>query len=209
MAGIVLGFALKEIASNFFSVFLIHLQQPFQVEDWVELAGTFGRVKQIDSMFIVLTTPEGQEVMIPNSSVYAGNLVNYSALGRRRVILTVGVSYGDDLTKVRRVALEEARQVQGALLEEAIAPDFYFTGISSPTYNFELRFWVAFHENTDYLRAMSEIIERVKIRFEQENISLAYNVTSLDFGVKGGVNLFDQPVQLESVIRSDTTPTKG
>lgn len=209
VAGIVLGFALKEIASNFFSSFLIHTQQPFREGDWVELGGNYGRVREINSMFTVLRTQEGQDIFIPNGSVYSENLINYSVVGKRRVVLAAGVSYGDDLEKVRRVALQEARQVQDVLLDDAHAPDFYFTGIGASTYNFDLHFWIPFKENTDYRRAMSEIITRIKARFEQEDISLAYNVTTLDFGVKGGVNLFDRAIQVEQPATENTDPSKS
>lgn len=80
--------------------------------------------------------------------------------------------------------------------DEAI--DFYFTSIGNSTYNFEVRFWIHFSQQKDYLNAMSETIIRIKKRFEDENISIAYPVTTLDFGVKGGLNLFDNPINLQS-----------
>ena len=75
--------------------------------------------------------------------------------------------------------------------------DFYYTNIGGSTYNFMLRFWVQFDSNDDYCRGMNDAIMQIKKRFEQENISIAYPVTTLDFGVKGGINIFDKPIQIK------------
>lgn len=97
---------------------------------------------------------------------------------------------------VRKCAIEEVHQTQDALLDQPI--DLYFTEIGSSTYNFQLRFWIEFKTNDNYRRAMNDIIVRIKKRFQQENISIAYNVTTLDFGVKGGINLFDKKIQVKN-----------
>ncbi len=73
--------------------------------------------------------------------------------------------------------------------------NFYFPEIGSSVYNFEVRFWITFTHQKDYLSVMNEIIMRIKKRFEQEYISLAYAVITLDFGVKGGVTIFDKSIQ--------------
>lgn len=105
---------------------------------------------------------------------------------------------------MKRVALEEVQHIPGLLSDEAI--DFYYTQIGSYSYNFELRFWIKFNTNNEYCAAMSDIIIRIKKRFEQENIDLAYPVTTLDFGVKGGVNIFDHPLQIDELA---TQPNKA
>lgn len=75
--------------------------------------------------------------------------------------------------------------------------DFFYTEIGGYSYNFILRFWIQFSDDRQYLEAMSECIMRMKKRYEQENISLAYPVTTLDFGVKGGVNIFDKHLKIQ------------
>lgn len=75
--------------------------------------------------------------------------------------------------------------------------DFYFTDVGASTYNFVIRFHIKFTQHIDILNAQSETIKRLKAAFEKENISVAYNVMTLDFGVKGGVNLYDKPVEVK------------
>lgn len=196
MLGIVAGIALKDVASNAFAGLLVNTQRPFKKGDWVNLKGNYGQIKDIGWITTSIDTTMGQEVFVPNSIIYAEYFVNYSTFGKRRVVLRTGVSYGDDLDFVKKTALEEVHNINNLLKNEAI--DFYFTEIGSSAYNFELRFWIKFTTHTDYLNAMSDIIMRIKKRFEQENIAIAYNVTTLDFGVKGGVNLFDEAIALKT-----------
>ncbi len=194
--GIVAGFAFKEIGSNIFSGILLNAQRPFKVDDWVEINGVFGQIVTIGGITTSIKTTTGQEVFVPNQLVYQSTFTNYSSYAKRRVVLKSGVSYGDDLDLVKQTALDEVSNIKAALKDEPI--DFYFTEIGSSSYNFELRFWINFERQTDYLEAMNETIRRIKKRFEREDISLAYAVMTLDFGVKGGVNLFDKAVRIES-----------
>ncbi len=193
--GIIAGFAFKDIASNTFSGLLLNAQRPFKQNDWVEIDGTFGTIHDIGWITTSIKTISGQEVFIPNQLIYNSSFTNYSIFGKRRVIFQSGVSYGDDLELVRKVSIDEVKKIEAVLKNEEI--NFYFTGIGSSAYNFEVRFWIRFKHQKDYLNAMNEIIMRIKKRFEEENISLAYSVMTLDFGVKGGVNLFDKPINIK------------
>ncbi len=194
--GIIAGFAFKDIVSNIFAGFLLHVEAPFKKNDWVEIDGQFGTVRTIGWVTTSIKTVDGQEAFVPNQIVYNNTFSNYSVFGKRRVVLKSGVAYGDDLDLVRKVALEEVKKVDAVLTNEDV--DFYFTSIGSSAYNFEVRFWIRFKQQKDYLKAMDEIIVRIQKRFAKENISIAYSVMTLDFGVKGGVNLFDKPIDVAS-----------
>jgi len=195
VVGIIAGFALKDITSNIFSGFLVDIQRPYKIGDWVEIDGRYGVIKKIGWVATQIRTVAGQQAFIPNQIVYNGTFTNYSAIGQRRVILESGVSYGDDLERVQAVALDEINKIPFVMKNTQI--DFYFTGIGSSTYNFMVRFWIRFKNNDDYNKGMHEAIVRLKRRFEEEDISIAYNVTTLDFGVKGGVGLFDDSVRIK------------
>lgn len=194
--GIVAGFAFKDIASNLFAGLLLKVQHPFKKGDWVNIDNSYGVISELGWITTTINTVPGQEVFVPNQLIYNSTFTNYSSFEKRRIILESGVSYGDDLEHVRSVALDEVKNTEGLLPNEAI--DFYFTEIGNSTYNFQLRFWIEFNNNNDHKKAMSDIIMRIKKRFEQENISIAYPVTTLDFGVKGGVNLFDKEINFKS-----------
>ncbi len=200
VVGIVAGFAFKDIASNVFAGLLLHIQRPFKTDDWVEIEGTYGTIHHIGWITTSIKTIGGQEVFVPNQLIYNTTFTNFSSFEQRRVILKSGVSYGDDLEHVKTVALDEIKKIDAVLRDKPF--EFYYTSIGSSAYNFELRFWINFVSQPDYLQAMSETIMRIKKRFEQEDISIAYAVTTLDFGIKGGVSLFDQAIKMEN---NDTT----
>lgn len=196
IVGIVAGFAFKDIASNAFAGLLLNTQRPFSVGDWVSIDDKFGTIKKIGWITTSIKTISGQEVFVPNQLIYNSTFTNFSTYAKRLVIFKSGVSYGDDLELVRKAALEEVDKIEEVIKGEEV--DFFFTDIGSSAYNFEVRFWIKYQHQKDYLRAKNEIIMRIKKRFEEENISLAYNVTTLDFGVKGGVNLFDQAIEIRN-----------
>ncbi|MEE3609275.1 mechanosensitive ion channel family protein [Avibacterium paragallinarum] len=200
IVGIIAGFAFKDIASNAFSGLLIKSEQPFDIGDWVNINNSIGKVVNIGLVTVELETIEGETALIPNQLIYSAEFFNYSKLKKRRVILSTGVSYGDDLEKVRQTTLALMQEWDFVIDKNDI--NFYFTDIGSSTYDFIVRFWVDFITYEDYLESKSQAIMALKKRFEQENISIAYNVTTLDFGVKGGVNLFDKAVKFEQ----DMTP---
>lgn len=195
VVGIVVGFAFKEIASNFLAGFFISIQKPFKIGDWVEINGEYGKIIEMGSMTTSIKTPDGQNVYVPNHIIYQNIFTNFSTYSRRRVLLETGVSYGDDLEHVKFVTLDEVKKIKLLIDSEDI--DFYYTSIGSSTFNFEVRFWIEFKEQTDYLEAMSELIIRIKKRFEREKISIAYSVTTLDFDVKGGTNIFDKAIKID------------
>ncbi len=191
--GVIAGFAFKDIASNTFSGILVKVQQPFEPGDWVVINGNYGRIEEIGFITTQVKNVEGQLVYIPNHIIYANPFINYSHYRKRRISVTWGVSYGDDLDFVREVARDEIAKIPELLLEEGV--QVFFTEIASSTYQFEVRFWIQFNDNVEFMHVRSESIVRLKKRFEQEGISVAYNVLSLDFGVKGGVNIDERIIQ--------------
>ena len=115
VTGFVLGFAFKDTLSNFASGIMIALNQPFRVGDYVIVAGVEGAVMELNMMATVLTTPDNKKIVVPNSSVWGGPVTNFSALGRRRVDLQVGVAYGTDLKKAMAIAREALKTVPEVL----------------------------------------------------------------------------------------------
>ena len=194
IVGIIAGFAFKDIASNIFAGFLVNMQKPFKDNDWVNIDGNFGTINKIGWITTSIKSISGQEIFVPNQLIYNNTFKNFSAFQQRRIIVKSSVSHADDLEKVKSVVMDEIRQIKVML--SSPGPDFYFLDIGNYAYNFEVRFWIKFTTQTDFLSAQSEAIMRIKKRFENEGISIPYPVQTLDFGVKGGVNLFDKSIEI-------------
>ncbi len=105
-AGLAVGLALQGSLANFAAGFLLIILRPIKVGDYIEGAGTAGVVDKIQIFTTELLTPDNKKVIIPNAKLYSDNIVNYSAKEIRRVDLVFGVSYSDDLDKVRRVIVD-------------------------------------------------------------------------------------------------------
>jgi small conductance mechanosensitive channel len=102
-AGLAIGLALQGSLSNFAAGFLMIIFRPFKVGDYIEGAGTAGTVEEIQIFTTQLKTPDNKTVIIPNSSLTADNIVNWSVKGTRRVDLTMGIGYADDIDKARQI----------------------------------------------------------------------------------------------------------
>ncbi|UOO81313.1 mechanosensitive ion channel family protein [Uruburuella testudinis] len=194
IVGIIAGFAFKDIASNAFAGFLLKSQHPFEVGQWVSINNCVGTVREIGLVTTAIQTIEGQVAYVPNQLVYNGVFVNYSAPGKWRITLSAGVSYGDDLAHVQSVAAAAVKSMDCVADKDDIA--VYFTEIGDSAYQFQIWFWIDFERYQHYMQAKSDVIMQLKKAFAEADIEIAYNVTTLDFGVKGGVNLFDRPVQV-------------
>lgn len=184
--GIIAGFAFKDIASNAFAGFLLNMQNPFVHGDWVKIDSCFGTINNIGLITTSIKTVSGEEVFVPNQLIYNHSFVNYSSYKKRCIILKSGVSYSDDLEKVKIITIDEIEKMNLLLPNGKI--DFFYTTIGAYSYNFELRFWIYFDNQIDYLNAKSEAIIRIKKRFEKEGISIPYPIQSLELDMRNEIN---------------------
>lgn len=195
--GLALGFAFQDIAANFMSGIMMTFRRPFELGERIESHGYEGSVEEISLRSTVIRTPTGQMVRIPNKEVYSNPLVNYSETGVRRVDLGCGVSYGDDLEKVRKVALEALEGISHRV--EDRGADFFYTEFGGSSIDFVVRFWVEYARHGQYLQARSEAIGNLKAAFDREGIVIPFPIRTLDFGVAGGKGLGEE---LEPVVAS-------
>ena len=103
-AGLAIGLALQGSLSNFAGGILIMLFRPFKVGDFIEAQGEMGVVKEIEIFTTKLLTPTNKLAIIPNGALSNGNIINFTAENKRRVDLTIGVSYDSDIKQTLRYA---------------------------------------------------------------------------------------------------------
>ncbi len=187
VVGLAIGFAAQNMTANFLSGTVISLRRPYKEGDLIETADHFGTVDRIELRVTRLLTPQGQMVLVPNKDILETPLVNYSTLGRRRVDLAVGVSYGDSLAKAKRVAIAAVEDLPQRDRERDV--ELFYEEFGSSSINFVLRFWIPFERQAQYLEARSEAIERVKHAFDDHDISIPFPIRTLDFGIRGGMTL--------------------
>ena len=105
-AGLAIGLALQGSLSNFAAGVLIVMFRPYRVGDFVEAAGIAGVVVQVQILTTVLKTGDNKQIVVPNAQIMGSIITNYSANDTRRVDMVVGVSYEDDIDKVRATIKE-------------------------------------------------------------------------------------------------------
>jgi len=194
--GLALAFAFQDIASNFISGIFISFRRPFRVGHIVKVKDYMGKVEEINLRDTILRTFQGQMVIIPNKDVFQNQIENFSLLGKRRLDLNIGVSYGEDLEHVKQVTLETLKGMDHLSADDETT--MFYQEFGGSTINFMLRFWVDSPEQAIYLKVGSEAIMRLKKAYDKNSIMLPFPTTTLDFGVKGGVPLTDVPLQIVS-----------
>lgn len=163
-----LSLALQNMVSNLIGGFVILYTHPFHSGDYVEIAGQGGTVKEISMTYTVLATPDNRIISIPNSTVAAAQVVNYSSADSRRVELTVTASYDAPTQKVLD-ALVLAGTVDNALLNPA--PSAVIVSYDDSAIRYSLRIWV---KPGDYWDVYFQVNQRIKDVFDQQGIEMTY-----------------------------------
>lgn len=161
-AGLAVGLALQGSLSNFASGVLIILFRPYKVGDYIEGAGVAGSVEDMQILTTVLRTSDNKRVIVPNSQIMGSIITNYSSNDQRRIDMVVGVSYDDDIDKVR----DELKALVAA--DDRILDDpaclIAVSELADSSVNFVLRPWV---KTSDYSAVKFGLTEAIKKRFDE------------------------------------------
>lgn len=187
IVGLALGFAFQDIASNFISGIFLSVRHPFGIGDIIQSNGYYGTVQKLNLRNTILQTPQGQIIYLPNKKVFDSPMENFTKNGERRIDLVCGVSYGDDLEKAKRLAIEAVQSLGS--YDDSRDVKFFYTEFGSSSINFQIRFWVNFYRNSDYWTAQSDAIMAIKKKFDENDIMIPFPIRTLDFGIRGGEKL--------------------
>ena len=196
IVGLAIGFALQDPLANLFSGIMMSVKELYRVGDLVETNGHLGVIQGITLRTTLLKSLQGQEVAIPNKDVLQSALVNYTTNRNRRVDLTFGVSYGDDLARVREVTKRA--------IEAAVDPypgkdvQVFWTEFGDSSINGVVRFWQEATSQADFLAGRSRAIEAIKSAFDREDIMIPFPIRTLDFGIRGGEKLSEMALNVHA-----------
>ena len=168
-AGLAVGLALQGSLSNFAAGVLIVLFRPYRVGDFVEAAGISGSVEKVQILTTILKTGDNKQIIVPNGQIMDSIITNYSANEKRRVDMVVGVSYDDDLDKVR-ATIQELVAADERILDDP-ACTIAVSALADSSVNFVVRPWV---KTADYWGVMFDLTEAIKKRFDKEGISFPF-----------------------------------
>ena len=168
-AGLAIGLALKDSLGNFSSGVMLILFRPFKVGDFIEAGGENGVVEEVRMFATILRTGDNREVIIPNSQIYGGTIVNYSANETRRIDLVFGIGYDNDIAKAKQT-LDSVMQQDERILSYP-APAVAVGELANSNVNFNVRPWV---KSSDYWPVRADMLEKVKLAFDANGISIPY-----------------------------------
>lgn len=168
-AGLAIGLALQGSLSNFAAGVLILIFKPYKVSDYVVAGGAEGIITEIGIFTTTLITLDNRTQILPNAIATGGVIENYSKQGTRRLDLVAGVSYGDDILKVKKV-LQEILDNEPRILKDP-TPTVGLMEMGDSSINFAFRPWVKVE---DYWDLFFELQERIKVRFDEESITIPF-----------------------------------
>lgn len=168
-AGLAVGLALQGSLSNFASGVLIIVLRPFKSGEYIEAAGIGGSVESVQIFATTLVTPDNKFVVVPNSAILAGNIINYSRKPTRRIDLTIGVSYSADLAKTK--ALLEKVVIANTLVLKDPGVQVAVAELADSSVNFVVRPWV---NSADYWTVRFELMEAIKNGLDEVGIEIPF-----------------------------------
>lgn len=165
-----IGLAVQGSLSNFAGGIVILVMRPFKLGDFIEAQGHSGTVTDIKMFYTYLNTPDNKVVMIPNGTLGNGDIINYSKEEERRVDLVFSVDYSTDLKLAKEIIEKEIENHQLILKDKG-----YFVRLgemAASSLDIKTRVWV---KNADYWTVYFDLLENVKKKFDENNISVPFN----------------------------------
>ncbi|MBX3045051.1 MAG: mechanosensitive ion channel family protein [Candidatus Kapabacteria bacterium] len=178
--GLGISFAFQDIIANIFSGAIIAVKNLVKIGDLIETNGVFGRVEKIGMRTVEMNNLDGQLVVIPSRLVLQNIIKHFTANGKRRVVIEVGISYSENLQFVKDITLNAIRKVPGLLQDEPV--EFYYTKFDDSSINFKTRFWIESINQPTYLEAVSNSIMNIKSAFDENGITIPFPIRTLVVG---------------------------
>ncbi len=168
--GLAVSLAVQDVLSNVAGGMVLLFSKPFTLGDYVSTGEGEGEVAEITLTHTKLDTPSGQRVMLPNSKLTAGQIVNYTVRGIRRADHTVAASYSDRPEAVRGACLKALGRTPNILPDPA--PQVVLTAYGESSIEYHVRFWA---KTEDYWDAHFRSLEEVHRAFAEDGVTMTYN----------------------------------
>ena len=166
-----IGFGLQNIINNFVSGIIILFERPFKVGDWVVFNGEEGKIKQINIRSTEIETFKRASIIVPNATLISSAVTNLTHENNwSRQSLTVGVAYGTDVEKVKKILLEVAQNHKLVLRNPA--PLVIFKEFGASSLDFELRCYT--NNIWDGWAIPSDLRFEIYKRFNEEGIEIPF-----------------------------------
>lgn len=173
--GLGLGFGMQQIINNFVSGLILLFERPVQVGDLVQMNDLAGQVLRIGIRSSTIRTPDGAEVIIPNSDLIQNDVTNWTLSDRRRrITIEVGVVYGVEADRVLALLLEVAKREPRVVADPG--PESLFIGFGASSLDFQLRFWT---DEANWWRLKSDVTVALQTALREAGIEVPFTTITL------------------------------
>ncbi|MGX2970262.1 mechanosensitive ion channel family protein [Ursidibacter sp. B-7004-1] len=183
-AGLAIGLALQNSLQNFAAGVMILIFKPFRRGDFIEAAGTSGKVEQMGLLVLELRTGDNKTVLVPNGKVFADSITNYSRNETRRIDMIFDISYDADIEKAKSIIAQVLFDDERVLNHPE--PTIAVGSLASNSVQLFVRPWV---QTSQYASTQFDLLEKVKIAFDKADIAIPYNQLDLHFPDEGTLTL--------------------
>lgn len=167
--GVAIGMALSGNLQNFAGGIIILFLKPYKVGDWVEAQGTSGAVQAIQIFHTILLTADGKLIYVPNGAMSSGTITNYTLTPTRRVEWVIGIEYGEDVEKARKVVLDILQNDKR--VKDDPAPTVVLSELNNSSVDMTIRCWV---DNDDYWNVLFQTREKIYNTFNANGIGFPF-----------------------------------
>lgn len=171
-AGLAVGMALQGTLQNFAGGVIILLLRPFRVGDEIEQNGITGIVKEIQIFNTVLRTYDNKIIIVPNTELATKTLTNYTKSENRRADINIGIAYGEDIEKARKVLIDMAMKHPCSFKDGDFAPVVVVADLGASSINLVLRVW---GKTEDYFTLMSDLNQGAYDTLNENHIEIPFN----------------------------------
>ena len=175
--GVAIGLALQGSLSNFAGGVLILILKPFKVGDYIceDTHGNEGTVSEIQLCYTKLLTVDNKTVVLPNGSLSNSSLTNLTQQNKRRIDITVGISYDADIRLAKQVISDVLEQEKNCMTNEE--PYHVFVdSLGDSAVVIGIRVWV---KTEDYWETRWRITENVKYALDEHQIEIPFPQVSV------------------------------
>ncbi|NEO98155.1 MAG: mechanosensitive ion channel family protein [Symploca sp. SIO2E9] len=176
LSSVAVGFAFQDIFKNFLAGVLLLLQEPFRINDQVIIGEYEGTVERIDIRTTQIRTYTGEQVLLPNATVFTSAVQVRTAFESRRSDLGVGVDYNTSLPEATKILLQTIKDIEGVL--HSPPPEVDIESFGDSSIDLVVRYWTL-PQKTEVRRTQTKAIVAIKKAFDLVNINIPYPIRTV------------------------------
>lgn len=171
IAGFALAFALQDVVENFVAGLILQASRPFKASDEIATGDFEGTVMAVDARSVTIHTPDGETVRVPSADVIKAPIINHTQVGQRRSTVEIGVAYGTDLDRARRVAIAAVEGLHR--VHDRPEPEALLFNFGDSSIDIAVRFW---HGPTILQKweATNQVVLALDLAFKENDITIPF-----------------------------------